>query len=238
MKIVKIEIIPVTIPFVRVLKTAIGDWDTAEFVIVRLHTDAGIVGIGEVPPWIAVSRISQGAIVNIIHKHIAPVILGLDPFQIEKAWHLMDLHAPGNAMAATPIDMALYDIMGKALKTPIYNLLGGIFREKAPIAGIVGFNSLSEMVKESKEWVDLGAKSVRIKIGLGRKQDMANTEAIRKAIGDDVTLRVDCNQAFTRKEAVKVLNRLDEFDLELAEQPVAWYDLEEWVSWLSRFPCL
>ena len=178
MKIVKIEIIPVTIPFTQTLKTAIGDWDTAEFVIVRMHTDAGLIGIGEVPPWIAVSRISQGSIVNIIQKHIAPVILGLDPFQIEKAWHLMDLHAPGNAMAATPIDMAMYDLMGKILKTPVYNLLGGLYRDKVPIAGIVGFAPLEEMVKECKSWVDdLGAKSVRFKTGLGLKQDMANGES-------------------------------------------------------------
>ena len=226
MKIVKIEILPVTIPFVRVLKTAIGDWDTAEFVIVRLHTDAGIIGIGEVPPWIAVSRISQGAIINIIHQHIAPALIGLDPFQIEKAWHLMDLYAPGNGMAATPIDMAMHDIMGKALKTPVYNLLGGIYRERVPIAGIVGFNTLSEMVRESKEWVDLGATSVRIKTGLGLKQDLENTEAVRAAIGDKVTLRVDCNQAYTPKEAIRVLNRIADYDVELAEQPVAWYDLK------------
>lgn len=226
MKIVKIEIIPVTIPFVRVLKTAIGDWDTAEFVIVRLHTDAGIVGIGEVPPWIAVSRISQEAIINIIHKHIAPVIMGLDPFQIEKAWHLMDLHAPGNGMAATPIDMAMYDIMGKALKTPIYNLMGGLYRDKVPIAGIVGFNTIPEMVRETEEWLALGAKSIRIKTGLGLKQDLAECDAIREAIGEDVTLRVDCNQAYSRKEAIRVLNHIADYDIELAEQPVAWWDLE------------
>ncbi len=226
MKIKKIEIIPVDIPFTRVLKTAIGDWDKAEFVIVRMVTDAGIVGLGEVPPWMAVSRISQGAIIEIIKTHIAPVVLGLDPFQVEKAWDLMDLYAPGNAMAATPIDMALHDIMGKALQTPVYNLLGGIFREKVPIAGIVGFGETEAMVKECQEWIDLGAKSVRIKVGLGLKQDLKNAEAVRKAIGEEVTLRVDCNQAFTRNEAIKVINALDQFDLELAEQPVAWHDLE------------
>jgi muconate cycloisomerase len=226
MKITKIEIIPVDIPFTRTLKTAIGDWDTAEFVVIRMHTDAGIVGLGEVPPWMAVSRTSQEAIIEIIKKYIAPVILGLDPFQIEKAWHLMDLHAPGNPMAATPIDMAMHDIMGKALKTPVYNLLGGIYREKVPIAAIVGFDKTEVMVQECREWLALGAKAIRIKVGLGLRQDLINTKAVRKAIGDDVTLRVDCNQAFTRNEAIKVINALDEFDIELAEQPVAWPDLQ------------
>ena len=224
MKIVKIELYPVTIPFTSTLKTAVGDWDTAEFVIARLHTNAGIIGIGEVPPWIAVSRISQKAIMDIIGDHIAPVILGLDPFQIEKAWDLMELYAPGNAMCGTPIDMAMYDIMGKALKTPVYNLLGGRFRESAAIAGIVGFNTTEEMVKETQGWIDLGCKCVRIKVGLGLKQDETNIAAIRKAIGDDIILRVDCNQAFTRHEAIRVLNALAEYDIELAEQPVAWHD--------------
>ena len=225
MKITKIEIIPVDIPFTKTLKTAIGDWSTAEFVIIRMYTDAGIVGLGEVPPWMAVSRTSQGAIIEIIKNHIAPAIIGLDPFQIEKAWDLMDLYAPGNGMAATPIDMAMHDIMGKALKTPVYNLLGGIFREKVPIAAIIGFGETKEMVKECGEWLDLGAKAIRIKVGLGLKQDLINTEAVRKAIGEDVTLRVDCNQAFTRHEAVKVINALEQYDIELAEQPVAWHDL-------------
>ena len=115
---------------------------------------------------------------------VTPVVIGLDPFQIEKAWHLMDLHAPGNPMAATPIDMAMHDIMGKALKTPVYNLLGGIYREKVPIAAIVGFDKTEVMVKECREWLDIGAKAIRIKVGLGLRQDMVNTEAVRKAIGD------------------------------------------------------
>jgi muconate cycloisomerase len=225
MKITKIEIIPVDIPLTRTLKTAVGDWSMAEFVIVRMHTDAGIVGIGEVPPWIAVSRTSQGAIVEIIKNHIAPAIIGLDPFQIEKAWELIDLYAPGNPMAGTPIDIAMYDIMGKALKTPVYNLLGGIFREKVPTASIIGFGETEAMVKECKEWLDLGVKAMRIKVGLGLKKDLINTEAIRKAIGDEVTLRVDCNQAFTRHDAVRVINALDAFTLELVEQPVPWWDL-------------
>jgi L-alanine-DL-glutamate epimerase-like enolase superfamily enzyme len=225
MKITKIEIIPVNIPFTRTLKTAIGDWSLAEFVIVRMHTDAGIVGLGEVPPWMAVSRTSQGAIIQILKDYICPVILGLDPFQVEKAWDLMDLHAPGNPMAGTPIDMAMYDIMGKALKTPVYNLLGGKFRDKVPTAAIIGFGDTKAMVKECKEWLALGVKAVRIKVGLGMATDMKNTEAIRKTIGPDVTLRVDCNQAFTRNEAIRVLQALEKFDLELAEQPVAWHDL-------------
>jgi muconate cycloisomerase len=225
MKITKIEIIPVTIPFTRTLKTAIGDWSLAEFVIIRMHTNAGIVGIGEVPPWMAVSRTSQRAIMTTIEDFIAPQILGLDPFRIEKAWDLMDLYAPGNPMAATPIDMAMFDIMGKALKTPVYNLLGGKFREKVPIAAIIGLGETAAMVQECKEWLDLGAQAVRIKVGYGLEKDLKNTEAIRKTIGDQVTLRVDCNQAFTRNEAVRVINALDQFNLELAEQPVAWHDL-------------
>ena len=224
MKITKIEIIPVDIPMTQTLKTAVGDWHTAEFVIIRMHTDAGLVGIGEVPPWIAVSRISQGSIINILQNHIAPNLLGLDPFQIEKAWDLMDLYAPGNGMAATPIDMAMYDLMGKALKTPVYNLLGGVFRDKVPIAGLVGLGTAEQMVAETQEWLDLGAKCIRIKVGYGLKRDKVNTEAVRKAIGDDVTLRIDCNQAFTRNEAIRVIRALEEYDLELAEQPVHWQD--------------
>jgi L-alanine-DL-glutamate epimerase-like enolase superfamily enzyme len=225
MKIIKIEIIPVNIPFSRTLKTAIGDWSLAEFVVIRMYTDAGIVGLGEVPPWMAVSRTSQGAIMQVLKDHICPVILGLDPFQAEKAWDLMDLHAPGNPMAATPIDMAMYDIMGKALKTPVYNLLGGKFREKVPIAAIIGFGETKAMVKECKEWLDFGAQAIRIKVGLGLERDFKNTAAVRKAIGKQVKLRVDCNQAFTRNEAIRVIRALEEFDLELAEQPVAWHDL-------------
>ena len=77
------------------------------------------------------------------------------------------------------------------------------------------------MVKECKEWLDLGAQAIRIKVGLGLEKDLKNTEAVRKAIGKQVKLRVDCNQAFTRNEAIKVISALEQYDLELAEQPVA-----------------
>ena len=153
-------------------------------------------------------------------------IIGLDPFQIEKAWELHRPRCPRKSDGRHADRYRHVRHHGKGPEDTAYTTyLGGIFRDKVPTASIIGFGETEAMVKECQEWLDLGVKAMRIKVGLGLKKDLINTEAIRKTIGDEVTLRIDCNQAFTRHDAVRVINALDAFTLELVEQPVPWWDL-------------
>ena len=226
MKIVRIDIIPVSIPFKKRAVISFAKWEEAEFVITKMYTDEGIIGVGESAPWVPISRESQETIVGIASKHLGPLLIGENPFDVEKIWWKMDNAVPGNGMAKATMDLPLYDIMGKALKVPVYQLLGGKTVESFPLAGLVTLGPVDQMIQETMEWVGAGYKSVRIKTGRGVKRDEESIREIRKAIGPDVQLRVDFNQAYSPSIAIRVIKALEPYDIEFAEQPTVWHDFE------------
>lgn len=233
LKITRVEVFPVTIPKnenlpggKKGLNTTLGSWEVFRFVIVKVFSDEGVVGFGESPPWISVSREGQSSIVSIIKDYLAPIVIGKDPFKIEYIWSEMDRICPGNTMAKTALDIALYDIIAKVFNTPIYNLLGGKTREKVPLAGMVGFDTLDNMVKLGEWWVKSGYNTIRFKIGMGLEKDVELIKTARKALGDKVKIRVDANQKYKPHEAIKIIRRLEEYNIEAVEQPIAWFDLK------------
>lgn len=231
MKITKVEIMAADVPFKgsqeNVGEIALGKWQTCRFVIVKVHTDEGIVGWGESAPFARLSQLGQKPIADILLDYLAPSILGRDPFDLEAIWRAMDRATPYAAQAKGAIDMALYDIMGKKTGMPAYNFLGGVVRREIPLQAIVTIDSLENMKQASLRWVDKGFRTIRIKLGLGDlKKDSQLVHEIRKVVGDDIKIRVDPNQAYSLKEALKMIPVLEEHDIEIYEQPVAWTDLE------------
>lgn len=226
MKIERIDIIPVSIPLKRKVAISFITWEKVEYVITKFYTNEGIVGIGESAPWVPISRESQETVVGITSKHLAPLLIGEDPFDIEKIWWKMDTVVPGNGMAKAALDLPLYDIIGKTLKVPVYKLLGGKTTESFPLVGLVGLGSINQMIQETMSWVEAGYRSVRIKTGLGVKEDIEIIKRIREAVGPDIKLRIDANQAYTPPMAIRMIKALEPFDIEIAEQPTVWYDFE------------
>lgn len=231
MKITKVEIMATDVPFKgsqeNVGEIALGKWKTCRFVIVKVHTDEGIIGHGESAPFARLSQLGQKPIVDVLVDYLAPAVIGKDPFDLEAIWRAMDRATPYAAQAKGAIDMALYDIMGKKTGMPAYNFLGGIVRREIPLQAIVTLDTLDNMKQASLNWVDQGFGTIRIKLGLGDlKKDMRLVHEIRKAVGDDVKIRVDPNQAYSVKEALKMIPVLEEHDIEIYEQPVAWDDLD------------
>lgn len=164
---------------------------------------------------------------DVLTDYLAPAVIGMDPFQLEAIWRAMDRATPYAAQAKGAIDMALYDIMGKKTGMPAYNFLGGLVRREIPLQAIVTIDTLDNMKQASLEWVDRGFRTIRIKLGLGDlKKDCRLVREIRKAVGDDIKIRVDPNQAYSVKEALKMIPVLEENDVEIYEQPVAWDDLD------------
>lgn len=206
--------------------TTLGKWEVCRFVIAKVYTDEGVIGIGESPPWINVSREGQGSIVSIIKDYLAPIAIGKNPFNIEYIWSEMDRICPGNPMAKNVLDIAFYDIIAKTFNTPIYNLIGGKVRDTIPLTGIVGLNTLSNMIKLGEWWAEQGYKTIRFKIGMGLEKDEELIKTARKALGKDIKIRVDANQIYRPHEAIKIIRALEKYDIELVEQPSAWYDLK------------
>jgi len=159
-----------------------------------------------------------------IREWLAPQLLGMDPFDIERIWEKMDFAAPTYPMSKAALDIALYDIMGKALDVPVYKLLGGLYQKRFPLVGLVGIGTEEEITADAKKYVEEGYTGLRLKIG--PKRDVENVKALRLAVGDDVSIRVDCNQCYSTHEAIRVIKAIEEYDVELVEQPTVWWDFK------------
>lgn len=192
--------------------TGAASWSSRNWCFVKVYTDEGIVGLGEGSGW---PRVIQTAI-----EDLRPILVGEDPANIERIWQKMLVSTMGNGMTGTPgsgamnaIDMALWDIKGKALNTPVWNLLGGKVRERIRV---YGHASTPERALELKERGITGVKAG----GVSRTVD--KVEAIRKAVGDEMDIMVDAHGPpwFTTKDAIMVGKALEQFNLLFYEDPV------------------
>jgi len=227
LKINKVEIIPVNLPKRKVLSLSrygkLGEGTPFEFILTRVHTDEGFTGVGECPPLPPLSPENQGVVAEMLQRWIVPNIIGMDPFDLEGVWEKMDYWAPTYPMAKASIDMALWDIMGRSLCVPVFKLLGGGSNpKKIPNVALIGIDTPAQIAMEGKRLVEEGYTGIRLKIG--PKRDVACVEAMRRAIGEDVVLRVDCNQGYSVREAIKMIMEIEQFNVELIEQPTLWWD--------------
>ena len=223
----RIEVMPVSVPRTRVISLATyGQLSTGnfEFVLVKVHTDEGVHGLGEVPPLPPLSPESQSVVVTMIRDCLAPQLLGEDPFNLERIWEKMDFVAPTYPMSKAPLDIALYDIMGKSLGVPVYKLLGGSDRKRFPNVGLIGIGSAEQVTADAVGMVEEGYRGLRLKIG--PKKDVGNVEALRDGVGYDFNLRVDCNQAYSPHEAIRAIKAMERYEIELVEQPTVWWDFK------------
>ncbi len=226
MKITKIEIIPVDLPCKKVLTLSrygrLGEGRPFQFVLSRVHTDEGVVGVGECPPLPPLSPESQPVIAEVLKNWLSPHVIGMDPFEIEAIWEKMDYYAPTYSMAKAVIDIALWDIIGKTLNMPLYRVLGGSAPTKIPNVGLIGIGEPKEVAGVAEKLVSIGYTGIRLKIGKGH--DVTCVAAVREAIGEQTSLRVDCNQGYRTSEAVKMIRSIEPYNVELVEQPTAWWD--------------
>lgn len=121
--------------------------------------------------------------------------------------------------------MALYDIAGKSFNLPLNKLLGSS-RNTIVTDITIGIKSPSEMAKSAVKFVNRGFRSLKIKVGIDPLEDIERVKAVRNAVGEKVTIRVDANQGWTPKQAVKTIKAIEKYDVELVEQPVPWWDLD------------
>lgn len=226
MNISKIEAIPVSIPRRTVWQSAAGIFATVNHVIVKVYTDEGITGIGEVAPYGMFSGETQGGACSIIRDYLSPHLKGLDPLNISAVHRKMDEVLVRNSCTKAGIDLAVYDIAGKALNVPVYTLLGGRQRDRIPVGRSLGIRSVEETTEAAQRAVEEGYKMLGLKIGPDPKTALITLEAVRATVGPEVPILVDANAGFASYDAaVKVLKSMERFDLALIEQPLKGHDL-------------
>jgi muconate cycloisomerase len=232
MKITDIETIPIRLPTRRVHQWASLTTPIGVYVIIKLHTDEGLVGLGEAPvlkDWGGDHGKYFGetpqTTAHVINDILAPALKGQDPRRIETLHALMDKSIKGYPYCKSAIDAALYDVVGKALNVPVYQLLGGCFRDRVNIAHSLGLMEIEKAVEEALEAKSEGVKTIKLKGGIDPKRDVELVRQVRKALGRDMKICVDANQGYpTPKVAVQVTKAMAEFDLLYMEQPVEGID--------------
>jgi muconate cycloisomerase len=232
MKITKIETVPIRLPTRRVHQWASLTTPIGVYVIIKLYTDEGLIGFGEAPvlkDWGGDHGKYFGetpqTTAHIIGDILAPALAGQDPGRFEWIHALMDKAVKGYPYCKAAIDAALYDVVGKALNVPAYQLLGGLYRERIPIAHSLGLMEIDKAVDEALQAKSEGVKTIKLKGGVEHDRDVELVKQIRMAIGADLNICVDANQGYpTAKAAVKIIREMEVYNLLYMEQPVQGID--------------
>jgi D-arabinonate dehydratase len=206
-----------------------------DVLLVEIFTDEEITGLGFLT-GLGVASGSEIIVINeIIEKGLKPMVLGKDPFTIEQLWQTMyqgttRYGRKGAAVRAiSGVDMALWDIVGKKAGTPVYKLLGG-YADKTKVYASGGFytqrNDISELVDEMRGYIDRGFRAVKMKVGRDIRQDVVRVEAVRKAIGDDIDLLVDANEAWDLGNAIRFVRAIEPYQIFWLEEPLMPDDID------------
>ena len=203
--------------------------------LVEVETDEGITGWGECFGAGNIALANKG----IVEQVIQPMVLGMDPLDRDVIWHkvynLMRDHGQKGMplQSLSGVDIALWDITGKVANLPLHKLIGGAHRDRIEVYGYgmmlrpeSANNLVARFRDEAATIRNMGFKAIKMKIGLGPKDDVRLIEAVRRGVGDDYRFMIDANHAYTTHDAFYVGRAMEEFDPYWFEEPVAPEDLD------------
>ena len=241
MKITEVRLGRISVPLRVPFKTALRSVSSVEDVIVEIHTDTGAVGYGEAPPTGAITGDTTGAILGALKDHIIKTIVGRDVDDFEDLLQAVNACIVRNTSAKAAVDMALWDLYGQLYGIPVYKLLGGA-RKEIVTDITISVNDPEEMARDTLDAVSRGYDTLKVKVGAHPELDVARLSAVRAAAGDKTCIRIDANQAWSPKQAVRLLNQMQDrgLDIEFVEQPVKAHDFEglKYVTERSYVPVL
>jgi len=236
MRITEIDTFQLSSPLERPFGWSQNWIDRRSVNLVKVSTDEGVIGWGE------------GVGGEIVEKLLAPLLIGQDPTNRIGLWQRMfhALYNGNNAVglggsAISAVDTALWDITGKVFDQPIYNLLGGKVRDRVTVYATGLYYTEGEfptrLLDEARGYVEMGFMGMKTKVGgLPMDEDVKRVAALREAIGPDVKLMVDANQAYNATSAIRMGRRLEEYDLVWFEEPVNAQDIEGYLQVKSSLP--
>jgi L-alanine-DL-glutamate epimerase-like enolase superfamily enzyme len=224
-KIADIKIGKVCIPLKKTFKTALRQVDFAEDIIIKVIADNGEIGFGNAPPTAVITGDSQDSVIAAIRDTIGPRVIGMEVDNLEQIMTAIDTSMLHNSSAKAAMDIAVYDLFGKLHAMPLYKLFGG-YRNVITTDLTISVNAPEEMVRDALEAVAAGYTELKLKVGTDAALDIKRVQAIREAVGSDIKLRLDANQGWAPKEAVRAIRKFEALglDIELIEQPVKAHD--------------
>jgi D-galactarolactone cycloisomerase len=230
MRITSIRAYPISfrVPQGSNVMLGIGRAVKRDAVLVKVETDAGLVGWGE-----AHHARAPGAIARLIDTTISELAVGMDPLDTVGVWakiYKMQLAShglgAGSAMALSGLDLALWDIRGKATGWPLYRLLGGAARPAKAYAGGIslGYQPPASLAEEAQDYVAQGYRAVKLRVGDTPTRDIARVEAVRKALGPDIEILVDANTNYTLEDVRRVMRPFEDCRVGWLEEPFPPHD--------------
>ncbi len=225
----EVRVVLADIPVKRPHKMSFTTLHAVNFAFVRIETRGGLVGWGEAaclggPTW---SEESSESVQSVIERYVAPWLVGRDAAEIEVLRREMARRVQGNPFARAAVEMALWDLNGRALGVPVHRLLGGRVRDRVALSWSLAVTSPEAEIEEAREKVARGHRIFKIKTAAHPvAHDVERVRRIREAVGPDVSLRVDANQGWDRPTALAAIRALEPYGLDFVEQPVPRWDLD------------
>lgn len=223
MQITSIDIYKYSIPMVP-FTIATGTMHYAQNLLIRVHTNEGITGIGECSAFPMIVGETQGTCFEMA-KEFAAIWKQKDPLDINGRMLELDLFTARNYTAKSAFDLALHDIAAQHAGQPLYAFLGGT---RKPIISdlTIGIDSPEAMANQAVAFVENGVATIKVKLGKNAADDIERIKAIRDAIGYSTAIRIDANQGWTYDDAVTALTELGKYKIEFCEQPMRTYNDE------------
>jgi len=230
---VKTHIVDTLIPEEHRVRSGAGYKLRRQAAFVEVTTDEGITGYG--PCSFGSASLDLGSVASLCDNTFAAALVGEDPHRIEYLWDklyygsIVRVHGTRSVGVAilSAIDIALWDIKGKALGAPVYELLGGAFRDPVPCySSSVYWDTPDGAARQAQAFVDQGFRAFKVKVGLELENDLASLHAIREAVGYAVDMLVDANQCYTRHLALQVGRELEKLRVPFFEEPLPIDDVD------------
>ena len=223
-----IETIHVSLPTRREHKWTGLTEPIGGYLLVRVEGDDGTVDWGEAPAlkdWGGdhgrYFGESPGTVKHVIETYLAPALDGADAANFVDLHARMDAIIKGHPYAKASVEMAAYDLAGRALGVPVWQLLGGRARAAIPVTHSIGLLDIEQAVAECRQVVDEGIRTIKLKIGVEPDRDVEIVKRVRNAVGEGTDLCVDANNGYrTAGEAIQIIRRMAPYQLKYVEQPV------------------
>jgi L-alanine-DL-glutamate epimerase-like enolase superfamily enzyme len=226
-RITELAATPVAVPYVREERWAYGVRRGVVSVLVQVHTDEGVTGLGEAPAY------PSADIVQAVLRSLEPLVVGEDPMAIEHLVNRIDIvgtwhHVKATSPAIAAVEMACWDILGTVCGQPVSALMGGRVRERAETICYLGLDTAEAMSKAAAEAVAHGHRTLYFKVGSDDADlDVERVRAVRDGAGPGPRIRVDANESWSSAATIAMVRRMQAYDLEFVEQPVSGRNLAE-----------
>lgn len=234
MKITKVEIIPIDIPYSMPFRVSFGAVVPGNFVVVKIQTDEGVEGIGSSSGFTAFMGQVRESAMSLMKVVASDLLLGQDPINTDRLLSQVEARVGEDWRVLAHIDYALYDLKGKILNVPVYQLLGGLCREKIPLEWIVMLDEPEAQAEVAMKYIDAGFHSIKMHVGPDPRLAVKRFTTVRKAVGPDVPIAIDMAGVYRPAESLRLIEEMAPNGVNFAEDPTAPHDVDGMVAMRTK----